>query len=371
MLEECGGGCKGPCSIVAGYDAARRAEYIEVECRGCASLDALAVKMWRMRAQSFTAAAWDNIRLEYDESGQRYVYSAGRYIPRSWESVSNALEYVVGKYLKYFYARGFAAEPLQGETGSGARPRPQTGFVDMSISNLAAYLFALDVLRSQTKVTLQGGAPRTVNVLLADLGDSGMALREAIQTLYEVSIVSGCEARVKLRLNAARLAERLAEKSGDIIGWLHRLLVVEVLYSLAQESIELLPRWPSIAVVHYGRQGDPEDTRFLDYVVVGGEDLLLAYYSIAGAAGELGVATWRLLEFLDKLPHCILEAGGRGLLRDNEVSGLVSRLAPVYDSVLQGFVDRDALYQVVRPLFAKNVSSISSCSSAAAMLSGW
>ena len=370
VQRKCGVSCSGPCAVREGFDRDRRAEYLEVECEGCEYLDALAARLWGMRARSFTAAAWDDVRLEFEENSQRYVFNAGTFISRRWPYVKAALERVLEKYLKYFYARGFSVEPLQGERVVRGTPQPQSGFIDLLLSNMSAYIHGLEQVRRMTSERFTSGIPRTVNVLLADLGDMGVGLQEAVETLYDVNVSKDCSCRLSPKVGAARVARRLADYGGDFVGWLHRLLIVEILYLLTRGSVELLARWPSIAVVHYGRQDDPNDTRFIEYAVVGGEDLLLAYHSISGAAGELGVGTWRLLGFLEALPRCILDAAGRGLLRDNEVSGLVSRLTPLYDSVLQGFVDRDVLYQIVRLLYSKDVSSVSSCSFAASMLRG-
>ena len=364
-------GCSGPCAINEGYDSNRHAEYIEVECGQCSNLDNVAARLWRMTAQSFTAAAWNGIQLEFVETDQRYVYNAGSFISQRWKSVKKALEHILEKYLKYFYARGFSVEPLQDEYVPRDKPQPRKGFIDLLLSNMASYIYSLDRLRGMTSIQLKSGTPRTVNVLLADLGDKGIALHEAIETLYSVSIDRNNVCRVSLNLNSAKIAQQFAELSGDFVGWLHRLFVFEILRKIAEGSIELLARWPSIAIAHYGQQKDPNDTRFIEYTVITGEDLLLAYHSISSTAEQLGLSARRLLRFLEGLPACILEAFREGLLRDNEVSGLVSRLAPLYDSVLQGFVDRDVLYEIVRLLYSKDVSGIPSCRSAAVALGGW
>ncbi len=376
--------CGGPCELREGYDAMRSAEYVEVVCSNCPNLDTIAVKLWGMTAQSFTAAAWDLVRVEYDERSQAYLIASGvkpEFVKQPY--MKNIQKTLIANYLKYQFGRGFALEPVQSESDRSLEP--QAGFVDLRLNEIRAYLYALEQLRRDIRRT-SSEASRSVLILLADLGDKSTGLSEAISTLYNVEVGktagrakagsrrSGSTEKlvsVSLRLRSLSVAMNIARYGGEFLEWLHYLFIVEVLYGVVQESIKVLARWPHIAIIHYRAEKGREDTRFIDYVVIGGEDLLLAYYSVAGAAGELGVPTWRLLGFLDALPQCILDAGRRGLLRDTEVSGLVSRLLPVYDSVLQGFVDRDALYQVIRPLFAKSVSSIPSCSFAASMLSGW
>ncbi|AEM38378.1 hypothetical protein Pyrfu_0507 [Pyrolobus fumarii 1A] len=349
------------CRIEHGYNSSAKAEYIEITCNQGCNIDTSTPSMWGMNASSLTSSSWDNITLSYDESSQNCVWKAGGFI--MGKRTRAAQDRVITNPLRYFYARGYASEANQNEQ-AGRTPKPRKGFIDVSLGDLAPFIYALDALRERTVYPrnreARAKAKRMLNVLLGDLGDADLSLHEAVYVLFQPRLDNQCKIDVRsivYRVPGLGRQVEFVQYFGDVVGWTYRLLVIEVLHSVSEESIELLPRWPSIVIVNY-----PEDTRFMETTVVSGEDLLLAYQSVASAADELGLTLHRLLTMLRLLPGCIIDAASHGVLNESGARAVAAQLTPLYDFILQGSVDRDIFYSVIRNLTSVNgITRVDTC----------
>lgn len=355
-LEDC------KCEIYQGYDSSRNAEYIEIECPDPCHINEGAKYLWGMTSQTFTDGAWDDIKLEYDEGKQIYAYRAGQF-----PSLSKQYLERLANHMRYFYARGFAVEALQQEVKvkGKASPRQEQGFIDLSVSNLTPLLFALNNILRGTSIDMGGDSVlESISILIADLGDRGLGLKEALDTLYDC-VVEGYKGKKRavvrqqavVKLRVGTYVRELANY-GDPVDWVHKLLIFDTLYAVAQESIELIQRWPSVAIVSYGSRG----SRSLEYTVITPEDLTLFYHTVLAVAEDLGIRGYDLLEVLRYMPRCVVDAREKNVIRDTEAAGLISRFSALYNSIMQGYVDRDILYATIRSLLSKDdILSVGTC----------
>ncbi len=373
------------CSIAEGFDEDKMLEFIDIVCEDNIDVDCIVASFWSIRGNSVTEPAWESIRLVFDERSQILKYDAGGF-PRSYRYLQDIL---FARYTKYTFGRGFAMEALRRETVKGGKPKAEEGFIDFSLANAIPFLYGLDRLRQSLRLVY---GDRVLHLLLADLGDRGLGLLEAVEKLYNPTpqlecVESVCEkgGRGKGKGSQHCLQVLRPDRSGalnlalpsqklgtDLGLWVRLSLQLSLVELVLEGSIELVSRWPTIAIVSYTAGGKPfnDDTRNLSVTMLSADDVIASMQGLETSAEELGLTSLNLARGLRRVMECVSELSNRGERERSEAGALLSRALPLIDSILRGFVDRDLYYHVARMLssIASRSDTPYSCRSAASML---
>jgi len=377
------------CSIDTGFDRSKHLEYIEISCHEDKNLECIASALWSIKGGSITKPAWSSVDLCFDEGKQSLVFKAGGF-PRNYRWLQDL---IMAKPTKYFYGRGFSVEALRNECvkkqrGRPLKPTPSSGFIDFSLRDAIPYLFGLNNLRKMLRTRV---IDRIIHVLLIDLGDRDLGLLEAVDILYSPSYDASCihsycrgtptkRPCISLRSPEKNLGIRIPTRDLriDLGLWMFYSIVLSLMEHLISGSIELLSKWPTLALVTYRAGRTPrgtdsprnDDTRSLGLMLIHPETLFASLHGLSNAAQELGTTPYRLVRALQLAQACIADLGGKGRGEKDYISSanaIASRLIPLIDSCLRGHLDRDLLYGAVRMI--KGVEAVSThCSAALRML---
>ncbi len=334
----------GPCKIQQGLSESHNAEYVKICCENAGWLDKIK-DWWGMICNDIHNCVWDDVRVTFDPNRAAFHIKAGSFVKGKYRQM---YDIIFSSYLKYFYGRGFALEANQKETVRKNLPIPNSGLVDLELSSLIPYIWALYNLSNKVEVAriATGMGERTFKLLLADLGDRGLGLREALEVLYNISVERRGTIRVSPIPSLREVLRKISEIGMDINFWIHKLLIAYILDRLLlDEGIELVNRWPSVAIVsHIDRE-----SRTIDFTIIDSDELIVTYHSILSVAEQLSTSASKVLRFLITLPKCIVNN-----FDDKEIVPILSKLTPLYESFFQGSVDRDLLYQVLRLVYSND-----------------
>ena len=329
------------CKLAQGYDHQKHLEYIEIKCDKL-DIDKSIMRMWSMKGNSVTEVAWNNIELLYDEKNQKIVFNAGGF-PGKYKRLQ---EILFTKYTRYTFARGFAIEAYRKEEEN----KQVGGFIDFSLKGSIPFLFGLNTLRRKLRTVYEN---KVVNILLGDLGDRSLALKEAVSALYSPTITNNT-GKVSISKPIERLGIKLPpQKLGvDINTFIVYSLQLKIVSNILQGSIELVSRWPTISIAIYkaGGRGQGDDTRPLNIITVDSEEVFATLEGIRASAEDIGAEPLRLANGLTSMLNCVYELARRGEHDTNTASALLSHGTPLIDSLMRGFVDRDLHYHVIRLL---------------------
>ncbi len=342
------------CKLNVGFDAQKHAEYAEICCEKV-NPDSLATKLWGMKSNSFTAAAWERLKIRYEEDEQKLVFEAGGF-PKGYYKQLQDLLFI--KPTRYFYGRGTSVVAAQDEELTKSRtPRPKAGFIDFSLASMIPYIFILDRLRTGLRRVVSG---RAVSLLLFDLGDRGEGLAEAVRSIYvgaggrlvdERCLEQGQPPCIHYQRFDQTLNIPLSDKLNiDLSAWIFYGLLLRLIEAIEAEAITVVPGWPTIAIVSYPASKLPkqDETRMLNIIALPPEEVDTAYKSFGLSAKVLGTETKRLARGLLAAMRCCTVLANRGADYSAQASALASRLLPAIESLIRGSPDRDLVYQVAR-----------------------
>ena len=346
-----------------GYDPVKRWEYVELAAKcGCnADLRQVIQSEWGIRdLDDF----WTRIApTTFDETSQelRIADTSGRIPPPGF--YRNCWEEVLRDPSTYPHGRGITVERVKASSGF----RPSTGYINISIGGQGGaqsflYMLCVGVEPVKLKLPISGGKTLNAELLLLDIGDGEYGLKEAFEKLYgeprQVKSQSGTRLRIEPALDVVNLLRTIVNSLNtmniEFPQIAHLLLVAWITREVLRGGIELLPRWPSLALVTYG------ETRNMRVTVVSPDDVFAAAQGLKASAEALGVSTVDLADFLIQLLECSVRALQRGV---RGVDAVLAKYPALLDSAIRGVVDRDLFYSVVRSV-AGNRDYAAACSSA-------